>query len=1522
VIAKARVLGLRAADARAIADAGRRIVEYLEGGRHRDQEPRKPGAAEDGGMPPDGEADELVRLAHYYEAGPDGRSLGRARGNAARALGLSGVVTSEALIRGLKGRHPIMDVPLLGPRGSSGRSSGPPPGSRPVVRHGAPDETLSIPEAAFVAGVLPRYLRRLAEAQPRTRFDRPTPSNDVDPRVARRLIEALTGRRLTIPIPGSERDYLIADKHGRDWRVRRGELERYMAERIVPETVMGFDVVCAAPKSVSLLWAVGDARVRADIAEAFDSAVDATLAYLEAHGCYGMVDGRNLPGDGLAVVSYVHDTSRATDAHLHTHNLILNAVPVTVRDEHGRPVTDGHGRPRVEWRALDSGALLRHVKTAGYVGAAELRHQLSTRWGITWTTPRAGVAEIAAFPSELLRAFSTRHEQVAEEFATLVEAGHDADGATEVAAQRASRPPKTVLADDQVRAAQAARLADIGWSPERVQGLIAPGPRILLPVTDVDVVELADRLVGPTGLTERQTTFTAREVHQAVGEWACDRLTARGVRAVAEALLADPRVVMCGVGERARTRQDPDPTFSTEDLLAAEDNLQVLYLQGRVDHGAPPSAAITGAPVDTAIAEVNAQLATERDDPAAHLSDEQADLVRDVLASGDLIRCALGPAGTGKTEAMRAAVAAWQAAGFTVIGCANGGAQTEQLAGRLGIDAQVVRAWLTRLDTAEHPATVWPPNTIMVVDEATQVSTRDAERLARWATRTDSVLAFIGDPAQLGSVGAGGWFRHLVYAHGAPTLTTVYRQAGADMAGVRAALAGLRSEMPARIRTAMDRLAADGRVGVYTDPDALFAHVVDDWYADRRERLTATGPHVPKPSFMLAAHHREIDTLNTLARRRLIADGTINGPDLEVGERRFAAGDEVVTLTQAGHTLVPSGASKDGYIRTGTVGTVRAVRINPAVPDTQSVEVDFAGRGTVHVDWAYLTHQFGDGRSGALAHAYAVTADRSQGSTMHAARAVGTDTTSRAAFYVMVSRGRRDLAAYLATNRDLTLHADDEQWLPVIGHPGGPLQAVAEHLERSRTERLATDLDPHAAAAHALRRGRTLAELAAIRHTAQLHGSLPGQVSFVAARRAELAEEAAIGATAITRPPPELVARIGTRPERATQRRAWDEAVRAVAAYRARTQVIPAPDDETAAASALGPRPMTERSPWTMQRAHAERIATRWTDQLDPAHRNRYHAVIEHIPRERAIAGIHALLDAGIPAPEIEAALKEREQRSARAGAPVLDHRVRALLGTHHLDPAGHRLPAPHTPAEEWDHAAALLATAEAHHLSRRPVASLAAERQELTQVLAGNVDSHTADRLTADLAAARAALDDVTDRRDLARRDLDTETSRRRPNRARRAELRLAADTWERRAAEHADTVDALTQRLRAAAGDTGAHRALRDHHHAITLALDLLVDDAMRTAVSRPADYLVGFLGTRPPDPDRAEEWDRRARQVESWRHHTLGLPYGQPAAGPDAPPSEQALGRTPADPTAAIGRRQLVEHSQATLDLGAGM
>jgi conjugative relaxase-like TrwC/TraI family protein len=114
-------------------------------------------------------------------------------------------------------------------------------------------------------------------------------------------------------------------------------VERFIVERVIPETVMGYDLVCSAPKSVSLLWAVGDERIRSDVAEAMDAAVTATFAYLEQHACYGMVDGRNRPAEGFAVASFVHDTSRADEAHLHLHNLIVNAVRVALLDDDGGP---------------------------------------------------------------------------------------------------------------------------------------------------------------------------------------------------------------------------------------------------------------------------------------------------------------------------------------------------------------------------------------------------------------------------------------------------------------------------------------------------------------------------------------------------------------------------------------------------------------------------------------------------------------------------------------------------------------------------------------------------------------------------------------------------------------------------------------------------------------------------------------------------------------------------------------------------------------------------------------------------------------------------------------------------------------------------------------------------------------------------------------------------------------------------------------------------------------------------------
>src|SRR5690606_24818761 len=57
-------------------------------------------------------------------------------------------------------------------------------------------------------------------------------------------------------------------------------------------TVRSFDVTCSAPKSVSVLFAIGDDRVRSEVLEAHDAAVAAAFGWIEDHAhCRYRVDG-------------------------------------------------------------------------------------------------------------------------------------------------------------------------------------------------------------------------------------------------------------------------------------------------------------------------------------------------------------------------------------------------------------------------------------------------------------------------------------------------------------------------------------------------------------------------------------------------------------------------------------------------------------------------------------------------------------------------------------------------------------------------------------------------------------------------------------------------------------------------------------------------------------------------------------------------------------------------------------------------------------------------------------------------------------------------------------------------------------------------------------------------------------------------------------------------------------------------------------------------------------------------------
>ena len=278
-------------------------------------------------------------------------------------LGRSGDIDSAELAMLLGGRDPGTGEPLISARGSSGRAER----SRRLAL--APTrldkEWYSTKEAASVLGITPSYLRRLLRARVRASDD--------------------------------DADGIKIDSSGA-WQINKDAVVRLSEHRQPPKVVAGYDLTFSVPKSVSVLWAGADEATRAAVLETLDEAVAGGLRYLERQAFKVSVRKRPLPASGVVGADYLHTTSRALEPQLHHHVVVANF---------------GVGPDGVA-RALDARFVFHHVKTASFLAAAELRHQLTARLGVTWTQVENGIAEIEGVPAAALEEMSSRAREIAE----------------------------------------------------------------------------------------------------------------------------------------------------------------------------------------------------------------------------------------------------------------------------------------------------------------------------------------------------------------------------------------------------------------------------------------------------------------------------------------------------------------------------------------------------------------------------------------------------------------------------------------------------------------------------------------------------------------------------------------------------------------------------------------------------------------------------------------------------------------------------------------------------------------------------------------------------------------------------------------------------------------------------------------------------------------------------------------------------------------------------------------------------
>ena len=131
----------------------------------------------------------------------------------------------------------------------------------------------------------------------------------------------------------------------------------------------GFDLTLSAPKSVSLLWGLGDRATTRQVVAAHDQAVLAALAYLESAACTvrrGKAGSVHHRAGGLVVAAFRHRTSREADPQLHTHLVTANMAL----------------GPDGRWTALHSADIWHHSRTAGFIYQSVLRHEVAERLSI------------------------------------------------------------------------------------------------------------------------------------------------------------------------------------------------------------------------------------------------------------------------------------------------------------------------------------------------------------------------------------------------------------------------------------------------------------------------------------------------------------------------------------------------------------------------------------------------------------------------------------------------------------------------------------------------------------------------------------------------------------------------------------------------------------------------------------------------------------------------------------------------------------------------------------------------------------------------------------------------------------------------------------------------------------------------------------------------------------------------------------------------------------------------------------
>jgi len=758
-------------------------------------------------------------------------------------------------------------------------------------------------------------------------------------------------------------------------------------------SVSGYDATFSAPKSVSVLFALGDEQIREQVVEAHDSAVAAVLGWVEDHAHTRLRHHGHImcvDAEGIVVGAFRQHTSRRLDPQLHTHAVIANKV----RGPDGR------------WLALDARSLIHDQRTGMALYHAGLRAELTRRLGVEWETPEHGIAEIAGVPKEMLAAFSQRSNDIERRFKVKMERFRDRFQREPTVKERwklereavlESRPGKPrspSLAE--LREEWQQRVWGMGIDPQRLVGRAIGRQRRLQGVDRDEAARLVTE--GLEELAGKQSSWRPAELVRELAAVVPTTVTADAKQLtefletlageVARTRCADiSRPVPVGVplrrDGRPVTESAVDRALTTQPILDEEEYLEAWArrrLALDLIRTRRLSRAIEG------------------------LSPGQAEAVAAVTGPRRL-ELIVGPAGAGKTTTLATGVSALQRRGRNVFGVAPTAAAAGVLAAETGMAADTLDKLLVEHchpNRAPDPVYDLPRGSTVIVDEASTADTPKLAHLARLADQQHWRVVLVGDPRQFAAVGRGGMFAHFVDRFGAVELDQVHRF---QHDWERQASLRLRTGDP-------DVLAEYERYGRIHDGrlDAMEGQVIKAWKEARCRGETVA---------LMANTTETVHRLNQLAQQVRIGAGELNAEQgVGVGEQKLLVGDEVVTRRNDRRLRTNLGI----MVKNRSQWTITAIHRDGSVTVTGST-------GEIRLPADYVARE--------LELGYAQTSHATQGRTVDTSLLLVDGPTDSRGVYTPMTRGRDANHVYVVTEdnetgQDLLGLAVTRDW---VDHP-------------------------------------------------------------------------------------------------------------------------------------------------------------------------------------------------------------------------------------------------------------------------------------------------------------------------------------------------------------------------------------------------------------------------------------------------------------------------------------------------------